>query len=88
MIKVLYSNKKDFKNKFKKLLLERRELDKKTYNIVNKIIKDVKKRGDQALVHYEKKFQNNSIIIPSKKDINMKVKLQRYVPSVSQRLIV
>ncbi len=75
MIKVLYSNKKDFKNKFKKLLLERREPDKKTYNIVNKIIKDVKKRGDQALVHYEKKFQNNSIIVPSKKDINKAIKI-------------
>ena len=74
MIKVLDSNKRNFERNFKKLILERRAPDKKTYNIVNKIIKDVKKRGDKALVYYEKKFQNNSIIIPSKKDINKAIK--------------
>ena len=74
MIKVLDSNKNNFERNFKKLILERRAPDKKTYNIVNKIIKDVQKRGDKALVYYEKKFQNNSIIIPSKKDINKAIK--------------
>ena len=66
MIKVLDSNKSNFQRNFKKLILERRAPDKKTYNIVNKIIKDVQKRGNKALIYYEKKFQNNSIIIPSK----------------------
>ena len=74
MIRVLDSNKGNFERNFKKLILERRAPDKKTYNIVNKIIKDVQKRGDKALVYYEKKFQNNSIIIPSKKDINKAIK--------------
>ena len=76
MIKILDSNnnKKNFKRNFKKLILERREPDKKTYNIVNKIIKDVQKRADVAAVYYERKFQNNSIIVPSKKDINKAIK--------------
>ena len=70
MIKVLDSNKSNFQRNFKKLILERRAPDKKTYNIVNKIIKDVQKRGNKALIYYEKKFQNNSIIIPSKKGLS------------------
>jgi len=41
---------------------------------VNKIIKDVKKNGDKAILKYEKKFNKNYIIIPSSKKINTSIK--------------
>ena len=36
---------------------------------VTKIIKDVKKNGDKAILKYEKKFNKNNIIIPNPKKI-------------------
>ena len=36
---------------------------------VIKIIKDVKKNGDKAVLKYEKKFNNNKILIPTSKEI-------------------
>ena len=38
--------------------------------IVEKIINDVRKNKDKALIKYEKRFNANSRIIPNKKDIN------------------
>jgi len=69
MIRILDSRKKNFKKNFEKLILKRRKIDTKVNNVVNKIINDVKRRGDKALVHYERKFNNNSKLIPSKKSI-------------------
>ncbi len=74
MIKILDSRKKDFKKKFEKLILNRRKIDTKVNKEVKKIINDVKKRGDKALVYYEKKFNSNSKLIPSKKSIDKAVR--------------
>ena len=37
------------------------------------IIKDVKKNGDKALLRYERKFNKNSTIVPSKKQISKSI---------------
>ena len=42
---------------------------------VEKIINNVRKNKDKALIYYEKKFNNNSKIIPNKKDIAKAIKL-------------
>jgi histidinol dehydrogenase len=39
-----------------------------------KILKDVKKNGDKAIIKYEKKFNNNLTIIPNPKQINKSIK--------------
>ena len=52
-----------------KLLELRKNKLKGNSKSVAKIIKDVKKNGDKALLRYEKKFNKNSIIVPSKKKI-------------------
>ena len=42
--------------------------------LVKNIIKDVKKNGDKAILKYEKKFNQNSIIIPASKQISKSIK--------------
>jgi len=74
MIRILDSRKKNFKKNFEKLILKRRKIDTKVNKVVNRIINDVKKRGDQALVYYEEKFNNNSRLIPSKKNIDKAIR--------------
>ena len=65
MIKILDSKKKNFNYLLDHLLLKRK--NKMIYNSkgVVKIIKDVKKNGDKAILKYEKKFSKNSIIVPN-----------------------
>ncbi len=68
----------DIKNKkFEKildnLLLLRRKKVKLNSVSVNRIIKDIKKNGDKALLKYEKKFNQNNIIIPSSKMISKSI---------------
>src|SRR6056300_937781 len=86
MIKILDSKNKNFdktldallskrKNKnFKKILnalfLKRKNKVQLNSVSVIKIIKDVKKNGDKAILKYEKRFNKNSIIAPSIKQIN------------------
>ena len=41
---------------------------------VTKIIKDVKKNGDKAVLKYERKFNKNNKIVPNSKKINKSVK--------------
>ena len=38
-----------------------------------KIVRDVRKNGDKAILKYEKKFNKNSIITPSKKQISKSI---------------
>jgi len=54
----LNSNKKNFINKLEIILNRRREQDSRKYLLVKKIIKDIKKNKDKALIKYEKKFSN------------------------------
>ena len=65
MIKVLDSTKKNFNFYFDSIIKRRKNRTKNISSIVRKIIKDVKKNGDKALLKYEKRYNNNSSIIPS-----------------------
>ena len=76
-----------FENSLKKRFLEvdlkkilelddenRKLIQKKQISIVSKIIQNVKKNGDKAVINYEKKFSkikpNSNNIVFTKKEIN------------------
>ena len=73
-MKILKSTKNNFDNLLNKLLLKRKKKIQSSFISVSGIIKDVKKNGDKALLKYEKKFNNNKIIVPSPKQINNSIK--------------
>ena len=75
MIKILDSKSKNFEVTLDKLLSERKNKIQLSSVSVAKIIKDVKKNGDKAIIKYERKFNKNNIIIPSSKQINKSVVL-------------
>ncbi len=74
MVKILDSNNKNFDKELDKLLYIRKNKFQFNSISVNKIIKDVKKNGDKALLKYEKKFNKNSTIAPSSKQISKLIK--------------
>ena len=74
MIKILNSNKKNFSIELNKLLNKRRIINKSHLKTVQKIINNVKKNKENFLIQHEKKFNNNSKIIPSKNQIKKAIK--------------
>ena len=56
------------------ILNKRRSLNNKTIPIVSKIIKEIKKDKNKALIKYEKRFSNNNKIKPSVLEINKAIK--------------
>ena len=75
MIKILNSKSKNFDLALDKLLLARKNKIKLSSVSVAKIIEDVKKNGDKAIIKYEKKFNKNNIIMPTSKQINKSISL-------------
>ncbi len=73
-MKVLDSKKKNFDKVLENLLLKRKKKVKSNSFSVSGIIKDVKKNGDKALLKYEKKFNQNTIIVPSSTQISKSIK--------------
>ena len=74
MIKILNSKNKRFNFILDKLLGKRKnKVQIETVSVV-KILKDVKKNGDKAVIKYEKKFNNNKTIKPNPKQINKLIK--------------
>ena len=72
-MKILNSKSKNFDKLLENLLIQRRQkIQSDTISVTN-IIKDVKKNGDKALLKYEKRFNQNSIIIPSSKQIKKSI---------------
>ena len=69
MIKILKLNNKNYLLKLNKFLQQRKIKSKINSNIVNKIINDVRKNGDKALLKYEKKYSKNSEITFGRKKI-------------------
>ena len=69
-MKILNSNSKNFDKTIDSLLLKRRKKIQSSSVSVRKIVEDVKKNGDKAVLKYEKRFSKNNIIIPSKKKIS------------------
>jgi histidinol dehydrogenase len=75
MIKILDSKNKNFYTILNKIIDKRKNINKSNLKSVERIINNVRKNKDKALVYYEKKFNNNSKIIPSKKEITKALKL-------------
>ena len=74
-MKVLNSNSKNFDKSLDILLLRRKNKIQSNLISVTKIIKDVKKNGDKAILKYEKRFNKNNVIIPTSSQINSSTKL-------------
>jgi|TARA_B100001142_G_scaffold307879_1_gene338900 histidinol dehydrogenase len=69
MIKILDASNKNFNSSLENLLLKRKKKIQNNKSSVSKIINDVKTNGDKAIIKYEKKFNENAIIIPNQKEI-------------------
>ena len=72
-MKILNSKSKNFDKLLENLLLQRKKKIQSDSVYVSNIIKDVKKNGDRALLKYEKRFNQNNIIIPSTKQIKKSI---------------
>ena len=72
-MKILNSKSKNFDKLLENLLLQRKKKIQLDSVSVTNIIKDVKKNGDKALLKYEKRFNQNNIIIPSTKQIKKSI---------------
>ncbi len=72
-MKVLNSKSKNFDKLLENLLLQRKKKIQSDSVSVTNIIKDVKKNGDKALLKYEKRFNQNNIIVPSSKQIKKSI---------------
>jgi histidinol dehydrogenase len=74
MIKILDSRIKNFDISLDKILSKRKAKVQLNTVSVSKIIKDVKRNGDKAILKYEKKFNENNVIIPNPQKINKSIK--------------
>ena len=72
-MKILNSKSKNFDKILDDLLLQRKKKVQSNSVSVTSIIKDVKKKGDKALIKYEKKFNKNAVIIPTSKQISKSI---------------
>ncbi len=72
-MKILNSKNKNFDKLLENLLLQRKQKIQSNSVSVTNIIKDVKKNGDKALLKYEKRFNQNKVIIPSLKQIKKSI---------------
>ena len=72
-MKTLNSKSKNFDKLLENLLLQRKKKIQSDSVSVTNIIKDVKKNGDKALLKYEKRFNQNNVIIPSLKQIKKSI---------------
>ena len=70
-MKVLFDNNRKFDQKLLEFLAYRKKKIQFNSVSVSKIIKDVKKNGDKALLKYERRYNQNKIIVPSKKNFKI-----------------
>ena len=74
MLKILHYNNENSLRALRIFLDKRKSIQKNQTNIVNKIIKNVKKNGDKAVLNYEKKFskikKSSNKLLFSRKEIN------------------
>ena len=75
MIKIINCNSNNYKKKLITLLEKRRIGKENVSKIVSKILKDIKKNGNKALLKYERKFSKNSNVISTKNEINKAIKI-------------
>ena len=74
MLKILNSTKRSFNRKLGNLLSNRKSKIQSGSVSVTRIIKDIKKNGDKALLKYEKKFNRNSTLAPTSNQISKSIK--------------
>ena len=72
-MRILNSKKKSFNKILNNLLQSRKKKLRSSNSTVIKIIKDIKNNGDKALIKYERKFNRNKIIKPSRKQISRSI---------------
>ena len=65
---------KNFDKLLNNFLSKRRKKLQSSSVSVSRIVNDVKKNGDKAVLKYERKFNKNNIIVPSVKQINKSIK--------------
>ncbi|MDC0517969.1 histidinol dehydrogenase [Candidatus Pelagibacter sp.] len=70
LIKILNSKNKNFDKTLDILLKQRKKKIQSNFVSVTNIIRDIKKNGDKALLKYERRFNKNSVIIPTSKQIS------------------
>ena len=75
MMKIINYNSANSKKALEQFLDKRREGKNVNTSIVKKILSEIKKKKLKAVIKYEKKFSNNSIIKPSKKEIDQSITL-------------
>ena len=75
MIKILDSSKSNFKTVLEKILLNRKKKIRLNSISVKKIINDIKKNGDRAVLKYEKRFNKNNTIVPNIKQVDKSIAL-------------
>ena len=73
-MKELNIKNRNFDRSLDKLIRDRKNKILSSANKVTKIIQDVKKNGDSALIKYEKKFNKNTNIRPSSRQISKLIK--------------
>ena len=73
-MKILNNNTRNFNKALENLINLRKNKVRSNLVSVTNIIKDVKKNGDKAILKYEKKFNQNNIIIPTYKQISKSIK--------------
>ena len=73
-MKILNINSKNFDKNLDSILLQRKKKVQSNSVSVTSIINDVKKSGDKALLKYEKRFNQNSIIVPTSKQISKSIR--------------
>ena len=73
MIKILDCKNSNYLSKLKLILEKRRLGSKVNTDIVIKIVRDVKKNKQKALLKYEKKFSKNTKLKPTKREINSSI---------------
>ena len=72
-MKILNSKSNKFDKNLESLLSQRKNKIQSNIVSVLSIIKDVKKNGDNALLKYEKRFNQNNIIVPTSKQISKSI---------------
>ena len=75
MIRTLSYKINKFDKIFDNFLLQRKNKIKSSSVSVSKVVRDIKKNGDKALIKYEKKFNKNKVIVPTNKQITKSISL-------------
>jgi len=90
-MKILNSSSKTFNRNLDQILLKRKNKVQSSSASVTKIIQDVKKNGDKAVLRYEKKYNKNIVIAPTSKQISklitgLDTKVKRAIDTAYNRI--